>query len=154
EVCHGLVQVILPDVGNHHLHPGFFGKDARLAEGDARAAAGDEGDLIFQILHLVLLAVRAIRGPRLCPRILRRYAPNVHSISTNCVPHPRLSGAALSRNRRPYALRCSSESWRPESSGRGRPCAACAKRASCRCRGILCTAPRPGSCWKNTTSGG
>ncbi len=49
----GLVDVILPEVGDHHLHAGL---DQLLgdAQADARGAAGDQGDLAFQVLHEVL----------------------------------------------------------------------------------------------------
>ncbi len=50
ELGQGLVEVVLADVANDHLHAGL-GEDAGHAEADAAGAAGDEGDLAVDGLH-------------------------------------------------------------------------------------------------------
>ena len=57
----GRVEMILPDIGDHHLHPGLLQRDGD-AEADARGAAGDEGCLPRRILHTPTPLRRGVPG--------------------------------------------------------------------------------------------
>ncbi len=66
EVLERLVDVVLADVGHDHLHARVDHGPGR-AEADAGGAAGDEGDLSFDVLHDVWSVRRCVPGPAIYP---------------------------------------------------------------------------------------
>ena len=119
--------MILPDVGDHHLHA-VAQEHPRHAEADAAGAAGDERDLAFDFVHIFSrsLSRRARRarvkpgeGPRVSPHVrapMRAFAGR-ESGSHSSFPH---TSSATSTMRRSLA-HCSSSARTLPSSVEAKP---------------------------------